>query len=430
MGAARHHQRRLHPHHRAPPLPGGAAAPAARLRQRRHRARHLRGPLLRVVRGLLHRGRAGRRQLPDPRPPGRVTEARRTTSSSCQPLRATAARLVRGAPRRRAARDASATRRSASSARACRTSRSPARRSTGACRCRGTPSHVFYVWYDALHQLRHRRRLRHRPRARSTRGGRASTTSSARTSSASTASTGRRCCWRPGSSRPQRVYVHGCLLVGGEKMSKTRLNQIAPADLVADFGVDGFRYHFLARRRRSAPTATSPTRGWWPATTPTWPTTSATCCRRVATVVDKKCGGIGPAPRPTARSRPVAADGLRGGAPRRGTASQPSRGAGGHVAAHPGDQRPPRGQRAVEGRARARRSTPCSATPSRRCASSPSSPRRPSRRRAEEIWRRIGLGGSVGGPAPARRRGVGRLPGRAAGREGRAALPPPQRCRP
>ena len=29
-------------------------------------------------------------------------------------------------------------------------------------------------------------------------------------------------------------------------MSKTKLNQIAPADLVADFGVDGFRYHFLA----------------------------------------------------------------------------------------------------------------------------------------------------------------------------------------
>jgi methionyl-tRNA synthetase len=37
--------------------------------------------------------------------------------------------------------------------------------------------------------------------------------------------------------------------VGGEKMSKTRLNQIAPADLVAEFGSDGFRYHFLADQR-------------------------------------------------------------------------------------------------------------------------------------------------------------------------------------
>jgi methionyl-tRNA synthetase len=45
------------------------------------------------------------------------------------------------------------------------------------------------------------------------------------------------------------VFAHGWLLVGGEKMSKTRLNQIAPADLVEDFGVDGFRYHFMADQR-------------------------------------------------------------------------------------------------------------------------------------------------------------------------------------
>jgi methionyl-tRNA synthetase len=32
-------------------------------------------------------------------------------------------------------------------------------------------------------------------------------------------------------------------------MSKTRLNQIAPSDLVADFGVDGFRYHFMVDQR-------------------------------------------------------------------------------------------------------------------------------------------------------------------------------------
>jgi methionyl-tRNA synthetase len=45
------------------------------------------------------------------------------------------------------------------------------------------------------------------------------------------------------------VFAHGWLLVGGEKMSKTALNQIAPADLVATFGVDGFRYHFMADQR-------------------------------------------------------------------------------------------------------------------------------------------------------------------------------------
>lgn len=52
-----------------------------------------------------------------------------------------------------------------------------------------------------------------------------------------------------GLEPPQCVFAHGWLLVGGEKMSKTRLNQIFPADLVDDFGVDGYRYHFLADQR-------------------------------------------------------------------------------------------------------------------------------------------------------------------------------------
>src|SRR3954468_10403664 len=52
-----------------------------------------------------------------------------------------------------------------------------------------------------------------------------------------------------GLAPPRCVFAHGWLLLGGEKMSKTRLNQIAPADLVADFGVDGFRYHFMVDQR-------------------------------------------------------------------------------------------------------------------------------------------------------------------------------------
>jgi methionyl-tRNA synthetase len=52
-----------------------------------------------------------------------------------------------------------------------------------------------------------------------------------------------------GLEPPKCVFAHGWLLVGGEKMSKTSLNQIAPADLVRDFGVDGFRYHFLVDQR-------------------------------------------------------------------------------------------------------------------------------------------------------------------------------------
>ncbi len=52
-----------------------------------------------------------------------------------------------------------------------------------------------------------------------------------------------------GEEPPRHVFAHGWLLVGGEKMSKTRLNQIAPADLVEVFGVDGFRHHFMTDQR-------------------------------------------------------------------------------------------------------------------------------------------------------------------------------------
>ncbi|MDQ1511402.1 MAG: methionyl-tRNA synthetase, partial [Actinomycetota bacterium] len=52
-----------------------------------------------------------------------------------------------------------------------------------------------------------------------------------------------------GIEPPKCVFAHGWLLVSGEKMAKTRANQVAPAELVADFGVDGFRYHFMADQR-------------------------------------------------------------------------------------------------------------------------------------------------------------------------------------
>ncbi|MGH9022955.1 MAG: methionine--tRNA ligase [Acidimicrobiia bacterium] len=48
-----------------------------------------------------------------------------------------------------------------------------------------------------------------------------------------------------GEAPPRQVFAHGWLLVGGEKMSKTRLNQIAPADLLSEFGPDGLRYHLV-----------------------------------------------------------------------------------------------------------------------------------------------------------------------------------------
>ncbi len=44
---------------------------------------------------------------------------------------------------------------------------------------------------------------------------------------------------------PGQVYAHGWLLVGGEKMSKSKLTGIAPSQIIDHFGVDAFRYYFL-----------------------------------------------------------------------------------------------------------------------------------------------------------------------------------------
>jgi methionyl-tRNA synthetase len=44
---------------------------------------------------------------------------------------------------------------------------------------------------------------------------------------------------------PRKVFAHGFLQVGGEKMSKSKLTGISPHDLVATFGSDGYRYYFM-----------------------------------------------------------------------------------------------------------------------------------------------------------------------------------------
>jgi methionyl-tRNA synthetase len=44
---------------------------------------------------------------------------------------------------------------------------------------------------------------------------------------------------------PEHVFAHGFLLTKGEKMSKSKGNAMAPAQLVERFGVDAYRYYFL-----------------------------------------------------------------------------------------------------------------------------------------------------------------------------------------
>ncbi|HET9443741.1 MAG TPA: methionine--tRNA ligase [Acidimicrobiales bacterium] len=110
-----------------------------------------------------------------------------------------------------------------------------------------------------------------------------------------------------GLEPPRRVAAHGWLLVGGEKMSKTRLNQIAPADLVADFGVDGFRYHFL-RDTSFGLDGDFSYEGMVARYNADLANQLGNLFSRVATVVGKKCAGLGPRPQSGSPLQEVAAE--------------------------------------------------------------------------------------------------------------------------
>src|SRR3954451_4102835 len=57
---------------------------------------------------------------------------------------------------------------------------------------------------------------------------------------------------------PKTVFAHGWLLVGGEKMSKSKLTAIPPSEIVDVFGSDAFRYYFL----RAIPFGTDGSFSW------------------------------------------------------------------------------------------------------------------------------------------------------------------------
>jgi len=99
-----------------------------------------------------------------------------------------------------------------------------------------------------------------------------------------------------GLELPRRVAVHGWLLLSGEKISKTKLNQISPGEMVAEYGVDPVRYHLL----RETPLGLDGDfsgEGLVGRYNSDLANNLGNLLSRVATVVAGKCGGIGPSPR-------------------------------------------------------------------------------------------------------------------------------------
>ncbi len=170
------------------------------------------------------------------------------------------------------------------------------------------PAHVFYVWYDALvnyitavgygedqarfetwwpavHHVLGKDILRFH------------------------------CVWWPamcmaaGIEPPAHLLVHGWLLVSGEKMSKSKANQISPRQLTDDFGLDAVRYYLL----RETPFGLDGDFSYEGITArynADLANNLGNLLARVATVVGSKCGGVGPAPDPDSPLRAVAATSL------------------------------------------------------------------------------------------------------------------------
>jgi methionyl-tRNA synthetase len=78
-------------------------------------------------------------------------------------------------------------------------------------------------------------------------------------------------------------------------MSKTAFNQIAPADLVPIFGVDGYRYHFL-RDQQFGPDGDFSYEAMVARYNADLANNLGNLLARVSAVVQQKCGGTGPAP--------------------------------------------------------------------------------------------------------------------------------------
>jgi methionyl-tRNA synthetase len=115
-----------------------------------------------------------------------------------------------------------------------------------------------------------------------------------------------------GIDPPHRIHVHGWLLLGGEKLSKSetgkaKLTDIAPSRLVDDFGVDGVRYHLL-RDVPFGPDGDFSHERVVERYNSDLANNFGNLVSRVATVVGKQCHGVGPAPRADSPLAAIAAE--------------------------------------------------------------------------------------------------------------------------
>ena len=114
-----------------------------------------------------------------------------------------------------------------------------------------------------------------------------------------------------GIDPPAGWAVGGWLLAGGEKMSKTSGNVVNPLDLIDDIGVDGFRYYVLAETSYGQD-GDFTYEGLISRYNSDLANNLGNLLSRVATVVGKKCDGVGPAPRADSALAAAAATALAG----------------------------------------------------------------------------------------------------------------------
>jgi len=105
---------------------------------------------------------------------------------------------------------------------------------------------------------------------------------------------------------PGKVFAHGWLLVGGEKMSKSKLTGIAPETITDHFGVDAFRYYFL----RAIPFGSDGSFSWedmGARYTSELANDFGNLASRLIAMIEKYCDGAIPAPTATSELAPLLA---------------------------------------------------------------------------------------------------------------------------